>query len=162
MAEIPHGSRTMMAAGSVDSRPGTAWSSLPDLLEYQAKRIPDAPALLAPERAPLSYRRLFQHVDQTAQQLRALGIGRQGRVVLVLPNGPEMASAILAVVASAVCAPMNPTYGVEEFARYMADLRPCALLTAAGSETPARRAAIARGLPIIELSPLAGAAAGLF
>ena len=52
----------------------------------------------------------------------------------MLPNGPEMAVAILAVAVNATCAPMNPAYGFEEFCRYLADLRPVALITEAGIE----------------------------
>ena len=39
-----------------------------------------------------------------------MGIARHDRVVVVLPNGPEMALAFLTVAASAVCAPLNPAY----------------------------------------------------
>ena len=69
--------------------------------------------------------------------LRAMGIGRHDRVAVVLPNGPEMAVAILAVAASAACAPMNPAYRAEELDRYFADLRPRALITQAGIDSPA-------------------------
>jgi acyl-CoA synthetase (AMP-forming)/AMP-acid ligase II len=46
--------------------------------------------------------------------LRALGIGRRDRVAVVLPNGPEMAVAVLTVVAVAAGVPMNPAYTTEE------------------------------------------------
>ena len=95
---------------SADPRPSVPFSCLPHLLEHQAKRIPDAPAILAPGRAPLTYGRLYQHIDKMGRALRAMGIGRRDRVAVVLPNGPEMAVAILAVAASAACAPMNPAY----------------------------------------------------
>ena len=96
---------------SADPRPSVPFSCLPHLLEHQAGRIPDAPAILAPGRAPLSYGRLYQHIDEMGRTLRAMGIGRHDRVAVVLPNGPEMAVAILTVAASAACAPMNPAYG---------------------------------------------------
>ena len=133
-----------------------------DLLEHQAKRIPDAPAILAPGRAPLTYGRLYQHVEQMGRTLRAMGIGRHDRVAVVLPNGPEMAVAILAVAASAVCVPMNPAYETDELDRYFADLRPRALITQAGIDSPARRAALSRGVRVIELSTAFDAEAGLF
>ena len=117
-----------------DPRPSVPFSCLPHILEHQAKRIPDAPAILAPGRAPLTYGRLYQHIDKMGRALRAMGIGRRDRVAVVLPNGPEMAVAILAVAASAACAPMNPAYGAEELDRYFADLRPRALITQAGIE----------------------------
>ena len=80
----------------------------------------------------------------------------------MLPNGPEMAVAILAVAASATCAPMNPAYGAEELDRYFADLRPRALITQAGINSPARRVALSRGVRVIELSTASDAEAGLF
>ena len=114
----------MPAERSIDPRPSVPFSCLPHLLEHQAKRIPDAPAILAPGRAPLTYGRLYQHIDEMGRTLRAMGIGRHDRIAVVLPNGPEMAVAILAVAASATCAPMNPAYGAEELDRYFADLQP--------------------------------------
>jgi acyl-CoA synthetase (AMP-forming)/AMP-acid ligase II len=150
----------MPAEHSVDAKAPVL--CLPHLLEYQAKRIPDAPAILAPGRAPLSYGRLYRHVEQMARTLRAMGIGRHDRIAVVLPNGPEMAVAILAVAANASCIPMNPAYQAEELDRYFADLRPRALITQPGIDSPARRAALSRGIGIVELSSAVDAAAGLF
>ena len=62
----------------------------------------------------------------------------------------------------AACAPMNPAYGTEELDRYFADLRPRALITQAGIDSPARRVALSRGVRVIELSTAADAEAGLF
>ena len=127
--------------------PSVPFSCLPQLLEYHAKRLSDAPAILAPGRAPLSYGRLYQQIEEIGCALRAMGIGRRDRVAVVLPNGPEMVVAILTVAATAVCAPMNPAYGARELERYFADLRPRALLTEVGFNSPARRVALARGVP---------------
>jgi len=91
-----------------------------------------------------------------------MDIGRHDRVVVVLPNGPEMALAFLAVAAVAVCAPMNPAYAAEELDRYFADLRPRALITQAGIDSPARRAALSHGAQVIELSTAVDGEAGLF
>jgi acyl-CoA synthetase (AMP-forming)/AMP-acid ligase II len=91
-----------------------------------------------------------------------MGVGRHDRVVVVLPNGAEMAVAILATAASAVCVPMNPAYQAEELDRYFADLRPRALITQAGIDSPARGVALSRGVRVIELSPALDGEAGLF
>jgi acyl-CoA synthetase (AMP-forming)/AMP-acid ligase II len=146
----------------VNRRPTIAFSCLPHLLEHHATRIPDAPAILAPGRAPLTYSQLHQHIENTEHTLRAMGIGRRDRIVVMLPNGPEMAVAILATAASAVCAPMNPAYQAEELDRYFADLRPRALITQAGIDAPARHVARARGVRVIELSAALDREAGLF
>jgi acyl-CoA synthetase (AMP-forming)/AMP-acid ligase II len=142
------------------SRPSIPFLCLPQILEHQARRIPDALAILAPGRAPLTYGRLYQHIDEMGCTLRAMGIGRRDRVAVVLPNGPELAVAILTVEASAICAPFNPAYGTEELDRYFSELRPHAVITQAAS--PARRPALSRGMRVIELSTAFDAEAGLF
>src|SRR5262245_6074410 len=152
----------MSTEHSVEPKPSVRIWSLGHLLEYQAKRLPDAPAILAPGRTSLSYARLFQHVEQIAWTLRAMGIGRRDRVAVVLPNGPEMAVAILAVAATASCVPMNPALETEELDRYFADLRLHALIIQAGTDSPASRIALSRGVRIIELSATSEEAAGLF
>src|SRR6476646_7463395 len=97
-----------------DPRHTISFSSIPGLLEHHARRSPDALAILAPGRAPLTYGRLHRHIEDVGRTLRAMGIGRRDRVAVVLPNGPEMAVAILTVEACAVCAPLISAYGAEE------------------------------------------------
>ena len=143
-------------------RSSAAFSCLPHILEHQAKRIPNAPVILAPGRPPLTYSSLYQHIDEMGSTLRAMGIARRDRVAVVLPNGPEMAVTILTVAASATCAPMNPAYGAEELDRYFSDLRPRALITSAGIDSPASRVALSRGIRVLELSTTPDAEAGLF
>jgi acyl-CoA synthetase (AMP-forming)/AMP-acid ligase II len=136
--------------------------TLPELLRRQRERLPDAPAILAPGRSPLTYARLHAHVEGVGRTLRALGIGRADRVAVVLPNGPDMAVAILAVASHAACAPLNPAHGPEELDRSLADLRPRALLTSACVDSRARRIATARGIAVVELEPRLDAEAGIF
>src|SRR5215813_6290227 len=146
----------------VGRRPTIPSSCLPHLLEHHAKRIPGAPAILAPGRVPLTYSGLYEHIEDTGRTLRAMGIGRHDRIVVALPNGPEMAVAILAAAASAVCVPMNPVYQAEELDAYFAYLRPRALIAQAGIDSPARGVALSRGVRVIELSAALDSDAGLF
>jgi acyl-CoA synthetase (AMP-forming)/AMP-acid ligase II len=111
----------------------------------------NAPALTAPGRRALSYAGLRVLVERTARSVRALGIGPRERVAIVLPNGPEMASAFLAVGSIATAAPLNPGYRAGEFDFYLSDLHAKALLILAGMDSPAREVASTRGIPIIEL-----------
>jgi acyl-CoA synthetase (AMP-forming)/AMP-acid ligase II len=92
----------------------------------------DAPAIGAPGRDALTYATLRADVERLAGQLRALGIGRNDRVAIVLRNGPEMAVAFLAVAACATAAPLNPNYREQEFRFYLDDLNAKALITRAG------------------------------
>jgi oxalate---CoA ligase len=142
-----------------DSEPA---ASVGRLLESQAARRPGAAAIVAPGRSPLTYRRLHQQVSEVADRLKGFGLGRNDRVAVTLPNGPEMAAAFLGIAAAATCAPLNPTYTGPEFDFYLTDLAARALVVASGSDSPARAVAKTRGIAVIELSPLRDAEAGLF
>jgi amino acid adenylation domain-containing protein/non-ribosomal peptide synthase protein (TIGR01720 family) len=132
------------------------------VLEDWAARTPDAPALVTSKRIPLTYGRLHRHIDDVVQRLRALGVGCKDRVALVLPTGPEMAVAFLAVAVGATCAPLNPASSTDELDLYLADLDAKALIVPAGMDTLARAVAQVHGIKIIELSPVLEAEAGLF
>ncbi|SLN25931.1 acyl--CoA ligase [Oceanibacterium hippocampi] len=113
---------------------------------------PTSPALLAPDRPPLDHRGLAAQIAATVDRLNALGIGRGDKVAIVLPNGPEMASAFLSIAAGAVTAPLNPAYRAEEFAFYLDDLQARALVVLKDWETPARAVAAEKKVPVLELS----------
>jgi acyl-CoA synthetase (AMP-forming)/AMP-acid ligase II/acetyltransferase-like isoleucine patch superfamily enzyme/acyl carrier protein len=132
------------------------------LLKAVAERNATAIAIAAPERQPLSYRRLLLQVEDTVRALSRAGLKRNDRVALVLPNGPEMAAAFLAVASGATCAPLNPAYKEEEFDFYISDLNARALIVASGTDSAASRVARKRQVPIIEMVPAAGAEAGTF
>lgn len=124
---------------------------------------PDAaPALLAPARATLTFAGLRQQQRETVKRLNELGVGRSATVAIVLPNGPEMASAFVCVAAGATTAPLNPAYGQVEFEFYLADLDADLLIIQEGDATPARSAAEKLGINIAVLSCTAGAPAGVF
>lgn len=119
-----------------------------------------APALRAPERPALRYAALRDLAAATTASLNRIGIGRGDRVAIVLPNGPEMAAAFVAIAAGATTAPLNPAYKAEEFAFYLEDLKARALVVLRGDATPAREVATRLGVPVLELVP--GDAAGSF
>ncbi|MGB8646884.1 MAG: AMP-binding protein [Anaerolineae bacterium] len=140
------------SAPSQGSHP--AIRTLPNIIAAHADTSPDSIALLAPGQAPLTYRQLATEIDIAVQQLHSFGIERQDRVAIVLPNGPHMAVAFLAVAACAVSAPLNPTYRAEEFDFFLSDLRPRALVVLAGQpDSTAAQVANKQRVPIIELVP---------
>jgi acyl-CoA synthetase (AMP-forming)/AMP-acid ligase II len=68
----------------------------------------------------------------------------------------------VAIACGATTAPLNPAYRADEFDFYLSDLNAKALVIQQGMDSPAREAAAARGIPVIELTPLADGAAGDF
>ncbi|MCY3613028.1 MAG: acyl--CoA ligase [Gemmatimonadetes bacterium] len=119
-------------------------------------------AFSAPDRPDLTYAGLRGHVERTVAALNERGIGRGDRVAIVLPNGPEMASAFVAIAAGATTAPLNPAYRQPEFEFYLEDLGAKALVVAEGDDTPARAAAAALGVPAMEIRAEPGSPAGTF
>ena len=121
-----------------------------------------ATAILAPGRLALDYAGLRRQAEKTVTALNNLGIGRNDPVAIVLPNGPEMASAFVSVAAGATTAPLNPAYTEKEFEFYLSDLQARLLLVQEGVDTPAIGVAQKLGLEVAYLSFDTGAAAGQF
>ena len=134
-------------------------NTLHDLI---APHAPDLPAFGAPGRGWLNYGALRDLAGTVANTLHAAGIGRGDRVAIVLPNGPEMATAFVTVAQVAITAPLNPAYREEEFAFYLEDLKAKAILLADGYDGPALAAANRFGLKIIRVHTDPTAPAGAF
>jgi acyl-CoA synthetase (AMP-forming)/AMP-acid ligase II/acyl carrier protein len=100
-----------------------------------------------------TYRQLNDQMDRVVQSLNRMGVGRNDRVAIVLPNGMELAAAFLSVAAGATSAPLNPGYSAGEFDFYFSDLEAKALVLLADADTPARQVAKDRHIPLIELFP---------
>lgn len=132
------------------------------LLSVGADAAHELPAILAPGRDPLTHCELIELVSRTSSAMHELGIGRGDRVAMVLPNGPEMAIAFLAIAASATAAPLNPAYQAAEFDFYLEDLKPRVLIIEAGSNSPACQIALNRGINLVFLTPNQYSKAGQF
>ncbi len=133
-----------------------------ELLRTQADQTPDSIAIAAPGRSTLTYGALIDRINKLIRLLREKGLDKQDRIAIVLPNGPEMAVAFLGLTAFATSAPLNPTYTEEEFGYYLTDLKVSTLMVQSGVSTPATTAAKARGISVMELSPVMDAPAGTF
>jgi oxalate---CoA ligase len=121
-----------------------------------------APALSAPGRQALSFGALRQLIAATLGALNGIGIGRNDRVAIVLPNGPEMASCFIACASGVASAPLNPAYRADEFEFYLSDLNAKALIVERGSDSPAVAMAHKLGVRVLELLPQLDAGAGSF
>ena len=134
-------------------------TDIPELLGTGAA---DSVAFSAPGRPDLTYDGLRSHVEGTVAALNRRGIGRGDRVAIVLPNGPEMASAFVAIAAGATTAPLNPAYRQPEFEFYLQDLGAKAVVLAEGDDSPARAAAAALGVAAMDIRSDPEGPAGTF
>lgn len=146
MSHIPHLQKHLCMRDLVDSMKMT-----------QGKK-----AIIAPEREDLTYGQLCRQIEYVVSFLNSHGLGRNDRIAVVLPNGPEMAVAFLGIIGGATFVPLNPGYQTEEYDYLLSDLRVKALIVPAGTDSPARTVAGLRNIPVIEMTPLLQAGAGLF
>src|SRR5215831_714138 len=96
-----------------------------------------APAIGAPGTPALTFGGLRSQVEQAIATLNGFGIGRNDRVAIVLPNGPDMATAFIAIASGTTAAPLNPAYKANEFEFYMSDVKAKALVVEHGSTSAA-------------------------
>ncbi|MBM4197095.1 MAG: AMP-binding protein [Gammaproteobacteria bacterium] len=136
-----------------------AMTTIPALL---AAAPSAAIALEAPGRTPLSYDGLRRQLVDTVAALNALGVGRNDAVGIVLPNGPEMASAFLCIGGGATTAPLNPAYAADELEFYLNDLAAKLVVVPEAADTPAVQVAAKLGIPLARLSFDPAAPAGTF
>jgi len=121
------------------------------LKELMVQGAEAAPALSAPGRTALTHGGLRALTVRTLARLNGLGLGRDDRVAIVLPNGPEMAACYIACAQGLTSAPLNPAYRADEFEFYLSDIRAKALIVERGSASPAVSVAARLGLRLIEL-----------
>ncbi len=158
-AGVTRGANGMLVGSNEMSSEMNSLRTFEDLL---ASGRADDVAIAAPGAAPLTYTGLRALVAETIASLNRLGVGRGDRAAIVLPNGPDMATAFIAIASGATSAPLNPSYRTDEFEFYMSDLNAKALIVEAGSTSPAIAAAHKLGVAILTLTPDHQRGAGVF
>ena len=121
------------------------------LRDLLATGADDAPAISAPGKSPLSFGALRTLIGETIARLNGLGIGRNDRVAIVLPNGPEMATCFMACASGVTSAPLNPAYRADEFEFCLSDLGARALIVEKGSTSAAVDVAKSMGVRVLDL-----------
>lgn len=122
----------------------------------------EAPAIGGIGRETLTYGGLRTLAAETVAALNGFGVNRGERVAIVLPNGPEMATAFVAIGTGFATAPLNPAYKTDEYDFYLSDLGAKVLVVMEDETGPAVEAANARGIPIVRLAADQSGPAGRF
>jgi acyl-CoA synthetase (AMP-forming)/AMP-acid ligase II len=113
----------------------------------------DRLALRKLDRVDLSYSCVRGNVDALARELQERGIVPGDRIAIAMFNGPKIVLAFFGIAcARAIAAPLNPAYTRDEYAFYLEDIAPKALVVVPGATPFAREAAAALKIPIIELT----------
>src|SRR5688572_17879491 len=102
---------------------------LHQLIEAQARRSPDVPALVF-EGKRLTYRELDRRAERLAQHLARLGVGPEALVGLFVERSLEMVVGLLAILkAGGAYVPIDTAYPHERLAFMLADAGVKVLLT---------------------------------
>ena len=118
------------------------------VLEMLDRGAPDAPALLAPGRGPMTFGALRDNVCRLAERLAVLGFGRNDRIAIVMENGPDLVLALLAAASCGTAVPLNPKYRTDEFGFYFGDASAKGLIVTPGA-FPDALAAVTPGMTVI-------------
>src|ERR1700730_17688940 len=123
-----------------------AAQTLLDVLQHGAA---SDPAIAVPSGVRLTYSELREQVAAAADQLAQLGVGREDRVALVLPNSAETIVLFLAAAAVGTHAAPNAAYKEDEFRFYLQDTGARVLVVPPGQGEAARRA-MPPGVALVE------------
>ncbi|MEU8588229.1 amino acid adenylation domain-containing protein [Streptomyces sp. NPDC048664] len=130
---LPPGQRERRDAAN-DTRVERAPEMLGDAIAAQARRTPDAPAVLTTA-GVLTYGELLDRAARAATWLREHGVGRGDLVGLVMHRGPEQIVGILAtVLAGAAYLPVDAALPEARRAYMLTDGRVRCVLTDTGPE----------------------------
>src|SRR5262245_5200908 len=112
------------------------------ILELLENGRPSDTAIVVSDGGPrVTYAQLREQVERLAVTLNQLGLGRNDRIAIALPNGLEMITAFLAASTAGTAAPLNPAYRQDEFKFYLDDTSARALIVPPNDLAEARAAA---------------------
>jgi len=114
-----------------DRLPATV-TSLPDVVAWWTQRTPDSPAILGPEIEPVTYAELAAVMATVLWELRSIGVDRQDRVTLLMPDDAVASAMLLSVAGAAIAVALNPHAAAPELEALGERLRP-RLTIAAGA-----------------------------
>jgi acyl-CoA synthetase (AMP-forming)/AMP-acid ligase II/thioesterase domain-containing protein/acyl carrier protein len=113
---------------------------------------PERPAIITSHGNPLTYGALGEQIAAFGERLRINSVRSSARVAIILPDGPELAVAIVAAACHAVAVPLNPNFTAPELDDLFAVLRIDAVVVSEQTDCPARDVAARRGVRLLEAS----------
>lgn len=131
------------------------------MLERWCAEAPEAIALLAPSREPLTYSQLGAAVRTTRDALHQFGAGSEDVTAVALPTGPELITTFLAIAGTGACAPLDPALTEPEAQFCLSRLGARTIIVDDASQSAAA-AARSLGMRVLALQVDPNRAAGIF
>ncbi|MEW5931717.1 MAG: amino acid adenylation domain-containing protein, partial [Gemmatimonadota bacterium] len=121
--------RQLLEEWTATARPYDLSRPVHELVSEQARRTPDAPAVVSAA-GTLSFAELERRADALARRLAGAGVGVDGRVGLLLERGPETVVAVLGILrAGAAYVALDPAYPDERLHFMLEDAGASAVVT---------------------------------
>lgn len=131
-------------------------------LEKWAAQTPDAIALAAPGKEPLTYSGLWRHVSAMSEALLGAGIHPGSVAALALPTGPAFVTATLATTLRSTSAPLDLDLTKDEYRSYLPRIGGSTLIYEAGKSGPAVEVARELKMRLIAIRASPDDPAGVF
>jgi oxalate---CoA ligase len=127
-----------------------AAQTVAEVIKMHAAASPEAPAIVLPNRAILTYDALQRQIDGIGAELKRAGIDAGSRIAVVLPDGPELAVAIAGVACHSTAVPLNPNLTGAELDDLFESQRLEAVILSDWVDSPAREIAKRRNVCQLE------------
>jgi acyl-coenzyme A synthetase/AMP-(fatty) acid ligase/acyl carrier protein len=144
------------------ARPRHVLSTVSHLLAETMRSRPHAVAILAPNRAGLTYGELGHQLETTQRALAEAGYGRGSRIAIALPESPELAVALLAVCSATTCAPLNAMLNENALLHLLLAMGIDALIALDDADSAPAHAARKAGVALLKLQFSPQDPAGVF
>jgi acyl-CoA synthetase (AMP-forming)/AMP-acid ligase II len=136
-----------------------AVQTIPETLAFWGERTPDALAFIVPGRPAATYATLWRGVRDVAEALISSGVGRHDRVVLLLPEGPALAMALLGTMSAAIAVPLPASLTASELKAALHNLHVAMALVSPTIAAESRDCLKQSGVPVLELDVVDGSPA---
>ena len=122
------------------------------LIAQHVVNRPECPAIIRSHDGLLTYSALGRQIAAFGEVIRNNGLGRSARAAIMLPDGPELAVAMVAAVCHAVAVPLNPKLSATELDDLFAVLRIDAVVLSDRVDSAGRDVAVRHGARLLEAS----------
>jgi amino acid adenylation domain-containing protein len=129
---LPADERNCLVRGWNDTARDVVPATLPELIEQQVRRTPDAPAVVFDDTV-LDYAELNSRANRLARLLIDRGVGPERFVAIALPRSVDLVVALLAVLKTGgAYLPLDLAHPAERIEFMLDDVRPVLALTERG------------------------------
>ena len=125
-------------------------ATVASLIRHHAEIQSESPAIVASGASSLTYSALAKQIRAFGRRLRDNGVPSSAKVAILLPNGPELAVALVATVCNAIAVPLNPNLTASELDQLFSLLGIDAIVVSDRVDHAVREVAARHGIGLLD------------